>query len=159
MITKIFMWISYCIFAFVATTNLLAQASDPLVGTWELNIEKSKFSPLPPPKSQTRTYEVTGQQEKMIAKGVDPKGNPTLQQFSANRDGMDYPYEGGPPAGTISITPVDSFTATYTVKAGKEVNHTGTRVISKDGKMMTISVKFIDPKGQGVDILMVFDKR
>ena len=147
------------ILAVVATTDLSAQASDLLAGTWELNLEKSKFSPFPPPKSQTRIYEVTGQQEKMIAKGIDAKGNPTVQQFSANREGKDYPYEGGPPAGTISITPVDTFTATYTVKAGKAVHHTGTRVISKDGKMMTISMKLTDAKGQEVDILMVFDKR
>jgi hypothetical protein len=50
--------------AAIGIISLSAYASDPLTGTWELNLEKSKFSPGPPPKSQTRTYEVTGQQEK-----------------------------------------------------------------------------------------------
>ena len=145
--------------AAIAIISLSAHASDPLAGTWELNLEKSKFSPGPPPKSQTRTYEVTGQQEKMIAKTIEAKGNETVQQFSANRDGKDYPYEGWVMADAISVTPVDTLTATYTMKKAGEVVLTGTRVISKDGKTMTIPIKFTTAKGQQVDNLMVFDKR
>ena len=145
--------------AALAMISLPAHASDPLAGTWELNLEKSKYSPGPPPKSQTRTYEVTGQQEKMIAKGIDAKGNETVQQFSANRDGKDYPYEGWPLADTISLTPVDTFTAKYTFKKAGVVVMTGTRVISKDGKTMTLPIKFTTPTGQQVDNLMVFDKK
>ena len=33
----------------------------PLVGTWELNVAKSKYSPGPAAKSETRTYFVVGQ--------------------------------------------------------------------------------------------------
>jgi hypothetical protein len=50
--------------ATLSIVSLSAQTSDPLAGTWELNLGKSKFSPGPPPKSETRTYDVTGQQEK-----------------------------------------------------------------------------------------------
>jgi hypothetical protein len=145
--------------AAIGIISLSAHASDPLTGTWELNLEKSKFSPGPPPKSQTRTYEVTGQQEKMIAQTIDAKGDETVQQFSANRDGKDYPYEGWPMADTISVTPVDTLTATYTMKKAGEVVLTGTRLISKDGKTMTIPAKFTTAKGQQVDNLMVFDNR
>ena len=143
----------------IAIISLPAYASDPLAGTWELNLEKSKYSPGPPPKSQTRTYEVTGQQEKMIAKGIDAKGNETVLQFSANRDGKEYPYEGWPLADTISITPVDTFTANYTFKKAGVVVMTGTRLISKDGRTMTLPIKFTTPTGQQVDNLMVFDKK
>ena len=143
----------------IAIISLPAYASDPLAGTWELNLAKSKFSPGPPPKSQTRTWEVTGQQEKMIAKGIGAQGTPTLFQFTANCDGKDYPYEGWPLADTLSITPVDTFTANYTFKKAGVVVMTGTRVISKDGKTMTLPIKFTTPTGQQVDNLMVFDKR
>ena len=142
----------------ITIISLPAHASDPVAGTWELNLEKSKYSPGPPPKSQTRTYEVTGQQEKMISKSVDAKGNEIVHQFSANRDGKDYPFEGWPIADTISITPVDTFTSTFTQKKAGEVVVTGRRVISKDGKTMTTSLKFTTPTGQQVDNLMVFDK-
>jgi hypothetical protein len=95
----------------------------------------------------------------MIAQTIDAKGDETVQQFSANRDGKDYPYEGWPMADTISVRPVDTFTATYTMKKAGEVVLTGTRLISKDGKTMTIPAKFTTAKGQQVDNLMVFDKR
>jgi hypothetical protein len=104
-------------------------------------------------------YEVTGQQEKMIAKTIDAAGNETVMQFSANRDGKDYPYEGWPLADTISVTPIDTFTATYTMKKAGVIVVTGTRVVSSDGKMMTFPVKFTSPKGQVVDNIEVYDKR
>lgn len=145
-----------------ATASIIsvsAQAGDPLAGTWELNLAKSKFSPGPPPKSQTRTYEVTGQQEKMIGRGLNAEGKPTLVQFTANRDGKDYPYTGAPSFDTISLTHVDSLTLTYTLKRAGKVTINGTRVISKDGKTMTISSKGTNPKGQPVENILVFDKR
>ena len=145
--------------ATVSIVSLSAQTSDPSAGTWELNLGKSKFSPGPPPKSETRTYEVTGQQEKMIAKGMDAEGKPTLFQFTATRDGKDYPYTGSPNIDTISLTQSDTFTLTFSTKKDGKVAVTGTRVISKDGKMMTISSKGTNPKGQPVENISVFDKR
>ncbi len=44
----------------VVTTVLLALVAaappDPILGTWKLNLSKSKFNPGPAPRSQTRTY-------------------------------------------------------------------------------------------------------
>lgn len=138
---------------------LSAEAADPLAGTCELNLEKLKFNPGPPPKSKTRVYEVTGQQEKMVATTIDVTGNQTTQQYSANRDGKDYPFEGWQIADTVSVVPVDMFTFNYTMKkAGVEVV-TGTRMVSKDGRVLTFPVKFTNPKGQVVDNVEVFDKR
>ena len=37
-------------------TNLPVE--DPLLGTWHLNVSRSTYKPGPPPKSQTRIYEV-----------------------------------------------------------------------------------------------------
>jgi hypothetical protein len=145
--------------AATALFSLSAQAGDPLVGTWELNLEKSKFSPTPPPISRTVTYEMTDQQEKMIAKIVDAKGNLMVRQFSASRDGKDYPYEGWPIVDTISMTPVEPFTVNYTLKKAGEIVVTGIREVSKDGKILTVSSKITNAQGQKVDILEVYDKR
>ena len=35
---------------------LAAAPPDPILGTWKLNLSKSKFNPGPAPRSQTRTY-------------------------------------------------------------------------------------------------------
>lgn len=141
------------------SANLATQAADPQAGTWELNVARSKYSPGPPPRSQTRTYEVTGQQVRSVQKGIDAEGKPTLVQFTANYDGKDYPYSGSPDYDTVALTRVDNSTASFTQKRGGNVALTGTRVISQDGKTMTISGKGTNAKGQPTDIMLVFEKR
>jgi hypothetical protein len=145
--------------AAIAIISLPAQASDPEAGTCELNLAKSKFTNVPAPKSQTRTYEVTGQQVKMTGKGIDAQGKPTLIGFTANTDGKDYPYTGSALQDTISLTPGDALTANWTGKKAGKVVITGTRVISKDGKVMTISGKGTNPQGEPMEVILVFDKR
>jgi hypothetical protein len=146
--------------AFAASTSgLIAQVADPVTGRWELNVAKSKFTPGPLPRSQTRTYEVTGQQLKSVQKGVDAEGKPTLVQFTANFDGKDYPYTGSPDFDTLAVTRVDKSTISFTQKRAGKVALTGTTVISKDGKTMTISGKGTNAKDQPMDVTFVFEKR
>ena len=145
--------------AAVTIISLSAQAVDPLAGTWELNLAKSKYSPGPPPQSETRTYEVTGQQVKMTADRINDKGETVVYTFTANHDGKDYPYTGHPLHDTISLTPVDDFTVNFTHKKAGKISGTGTRVMSKDGKTMTISFNGTNPKGEPIEVIFVFDKR
>ena len=51
---------AYPLFTILFSLSVQA-AGDPVVGTWELNLEKSKYIPGPPPRSKTRTYEVKRQ--------------------------------------------------------------------------------------------------
>jgi hypothetical protein len=55
----------------------LAQAGDPLIGTWVLNVAKSTYSPGPAPKSETRTYTATARGFTYSSKGIDADGKPT----------------------------------------------------------------------------------
>src|SRR3989442_70870 len=49
----------------LAVATALPQAglaqSNPLIGTWKLNLAKSKYSPGPPPRSGTSIWEAVGQ--------------------------------------------------------------------------------------------------
>jgi hypothetical protein len=131
---------------------------DPLIGTWQLNVAKSKFS-APAPKSETRTYRVVGQDIKAASKIVDASGKTIAQEWTVNYDGKEHPEIGNPDADTISFKRIDAFNFEFTErKAGKPVI-TGTRVISKDGKTLTITSKGTDAKGQLVNHVMVFEKQ
>ena len=44
----------------VAGSSAVRAQSNPLVGTWKLNLTKSKYDPGPMPKSLTRTVEADG---------------------------------------------------------------------------------------------------
>jgi hypothetical protein len=139
--------------------SLSAQGTDPANGTWELNLAKSTFSPGPPPKSQTRTYEISGGEVTCTLKGIDAEGKPTLVQYSAKYDGKDYPVTGSPDFDAIALKRVDAVTAEATTKKGGKVVGTAKRVVSKDGKTLTLTVKGKNAKGQAVNNVMVFDKQ
>lgn len=136
-----------------------AEAADPLHGTWELNVAKSKYSPGPAPRSQTRTYERVGDAENVTAKGVDSEGRPTLVHYTARYDGKDYPITGTPNADIISLKRIDDLTTESRQKnAGKAVIIT-TRVVSKDGKVLTATSKGTNAKGKAINNALVFDRR
>jgi len=139
--------------------HAFSQSTDPLVGTWVLNIVKSKFSPGPAPKSETRTYVVAGPDIKATSKGIDSNGKPTTGEWTVNYDGKDRPQTGDPDADTLSLKRIDTYLSEFTEKKDGKVVITGTRTISKDGKTMTITTKGTNAKGQTINDVEVFEKR
>ncbi len=139
--------------------HVAAQTADPLIGTWELNIAKSKYNSGPAPKSETRRYVVVGQDIKATSKGVDADGKPTSGQWTVNYDAKDRPVTGRPDLDALSLKRIDAFTTEFTQKKAGKVVATGTRVISKDGKVMTITTKGTNAKGQAFNDVEVFDRR
>src|SRR5437763_2239528 len=121
--------------------RLSAQATDPRIGTWQLNVAKSKFSPGPPPQSQTLKIEASGRGEKVTSEGVNAEGTRTTTQYTANFDGKDYPLTGSQSADTVSLKRIDARTTVRTDKKGGKKVLTFTRVVSQDGKTMTVTVK------------------
>jgi hypothetical protein len=73
---------------------LSAQSKDPFVGTWTLNVAKSKYNPGPPPKSQMTTYEAAGKGFKVTVKTVPASGPPQEWSYTTNRDGVNVPITG-----------------------------------------------------------------
>jgi hypothetical protein len=134
--------------------------TDLIAGNWELNLSKSKFIPADAaPRSQSRLYQVQGQQETGRHTGVDAQGKPAVIEFSASYDGKDYPYTGAPDTDTVALTRVDANTTTFTQSREGKVVLTGTRVVSPDGKTLTITAKGTNAKGQRVDNVIVYDRR
>src|SRR5271169_4475733 len=92
----------------VACAPAFAQ-NNPAVGTWKLNLEKSKYNPGPAPKSLTRTLEAQGDNVKYSFEGVSAEGTAVAYSFTMTFDGKDYPIVGSMPGGAdaISIKRVD----------------------------------------------------
>ena len=137
----------------------VAQATDPILGTWELNVAKSTYNPGPAPKGESRTYVMAGQDITATSKGVDGTGKPTAGAWTVNYDGKDRPTAGSPDSDTLSLKRIDPFTTEFTSKRAGKVVITGTRTISRDGKVMTITTKGTNAKGQAFNIVEVFEKR
>ena len=149
--------LAVCLFA---TSSLSGFAqTDPFIGTWKLNLAKSKFSPGPSPKSQTITYEAVGQGVKFTAKGTNAEGKPINGQATANYDGKDYPVTGNPDWDTIAFKRIDAYKVEVTRKKAGKVVSTNTRVVSNDGKTMTITEKGVNAKGENFNNTLVFEKQ
>jgi hypothetical protein len=133
--------------------------TDPSIGTWKLNLAKSKFSPGPPPKDQTLTYEAVGEGIKLTVKGTDGEGKPIDSQYTANFDGKDYPVTGNPNWDTVSLKRIDAYTVEFTRKKAGKVVGTGTNVVSKDGKTRTITAEGVNAKGEKTSSTAVYDKQ
>src|SRR5882762_1120258 len=84
---------SAALFNMAAPQVGLAQTS-PLIGKWKLNLDKSKFSPGPPPKSQTLNFEGAGQDLKDTAETIDAHGQATKVVLMHIYDGKPHPTTG-----------------------------------------------------------------
>ena len=139
-----------------------AQVNSVRFGTWKLNVAKSTYSPGPPPKSQTRREEPSGNGLKSTFDGVAGDGSRIAYSFTAQYDGKDYPETGvGTPNGadTIALKRIDDYTYEATLKRAGKVVLTTRNVISKDGKVMTITSKGTNQAGQATNNVTVYEKQ
>lgn len=137
----------------------VASAGNPAVGTWTLNVAKSKFSPGPAPTSDTRTYTESADGITMTWKSTGANGKEMTVQTTYRTDGKDYPVTGNPMFDTLSLKQVDSHTVEVVQKKGGKVIGHSTRTVSKDGKVLTLSSKGTSADGVAYDNVMVYDKQ
>jgi len=140
---------------------VFAQPSPLRYGTWMMNISKSTFDPGPPPMSQMRKEERSGDAIKTLVEGVDAKGNKIAYQFTVRPDGKDYPLTGiGVPYGsdTVAFVDVDPFTIDATFKKAGKVTGTARSIMSRDGKTLTVQSKGTNAAGQQTNNVTIWDK-
>jgi hypothetical protein len=138
---------------------LWAQAADPMVGTWKLNVGKSTYNPGPAPKSLTAKIEAAGEGEKLTADGVRADDSTIRVEYTAQYDGKDHPITGSPMADTVSLKRLDANTTERTDKKGGKVVQTLTRKLSSDGKTVTVTYKGTDAQGRPINNVAVFEKQ
>jgi hypothetical protein len=153
-----------CLLAVVAGVSVvlgggaLAQSNND-VGTWNLNVSKSTYSPGPMPKSATLRIEPAGAGVKVTVDQVLPDGSKRHWEYTANYDGKDNRITGNnPDADTVARTRVNATTIQSVNKKDGKVTTTNTSVISSDGKTRTITTKGTNGQGQMVNNVAVYEK-
>ena len=137
-------------------------AADLTVGTWKLNVAKSKFAPNTeaPTKELTQVKRELGNGQVEIAEtGTRTDGSKISEKFT-------HPQNGG--VVTDSSTPKEQM-AVATVIGPSELYETVLQngkqvevlhvVVSKDGKTLTVTDKGTDAKGKPFESISVFDKQ
>jgi hypothetical protein len=147
------------------TWAAVAQQTDPWVGTWTLNVEKSKADPGPLPKSLTLRIEaVAGGAQKHTAEAVTAKDEKRVTERTAKYDGVEVPVDETPkPAHGASVTNsfrrLDERSFEVTTRRDGKVTNTSTLSVSPDGKTMTQTSAGLNLQGQKADITAVFEKQ
>jgi len=129
-----------------------------LLGTWKLNVAKSKYKIGVPPLNQIRTYEPSGQGVKATIKTTYANGRSTTVEYTANYDSVEYPVTGAPDTDTIALKKVAPRTAEAVLSHAGQVMATVRRVISEDGKTMTMAYQGT-LLGERADYIAVYDKQ
>ena len=133
-----------------------AQTTNPLVGTWKLNVAKSKA----PFKSGTSVIEAAGKGIKFTVDLVGPDDAKSHWGFTANFDGKDVPVTGESLYGdTVAVTRVNERTIQIAGKYKGKPTTTHTITVSPDGKTRTSTAKGTDKNGRPVDSVSFYDRQ
>jgi hypothetical protein len=145
----------------LAITAVAAFGADNSIGTWKLNVEKSKYTPGAfPVKSLTTVRESISGGVKATTTGALANGGPINVSVTLKYDGVAVPLTGtGAPYDTVAVKQVDANTFTSETKKNTGPYHgTGRTVISKDGKKMTTTTKGTDADGKPFTSTLVYEK-
>lgn len=136
-----------------------APPDDPAIGTWKLNVEKSRFMPGPGWKSQVRVYESTPDGVSVTLTGLDAAGEKARVSYTYAYDGQDYPIQGSKSYDTLNAVRVDALTVKSEEKRSGETVAIAVCTVAPDGKTLTITDQGVDKDGRAFSQVMVFDRQ
>lgn len=142
----------------LALSSLVYAQADPTVGTWKLNLAKSKYNAGAAPKSSTLVVNAAGQGVKVASTTVIADGSTRKISYTAAYDGKDVAVSGSPDYDMISLTRTGKVVDGQR-KKGAKVVQTFKRTFSADGKTMTVTTTGTNAAGEKVDNVQVYDKQ
>jgi formylglycine-generating enzyme required for sulfatase activity len=145
----------------VASSISRAQSSDPWIGTWKVNLEKSTYSPGPPPTvAATVKIEPSAGGIKTTIDATNAEGKPTHTETVAKFDGKDNPVTGAQaPNTTNALKRIDDRTFEVMGKVDGKPAVTTRVAVSTDGKTMTATQTGMNAQGQSVNNVIVLNKQ
>src|SRR5262245_48644362 len=129
-------------------------------GTWTLNLERSIYSPGPPP------YKRASMNVRPIGRGgvrfsydfVYPRGGLQHVEWDGRFDGNDYIVQGADEYVTYAYRQTGARTYEITAKLDSRVTAVATVAISEDGWTITTSTRNGTARDQGVTNITVYEK-
>ena len=165
----------FCASSVLAQSPVAGTATDPVLGTWTLNLGKSKFSPGQAPERGTvsiRRYTLRPDGFMVtVFVTVSPQAEPTFLQVTWKYDNADYRMYAptsladfsvmGVSPGTMAYKATDAYTTELTPKDNRgKVTFNGVRrrAVSRDGGTLIDTSRGTNAQGQKVENVLVFDR-
>jgi hypothetical protein len=145
--------------AFVLSVPVAAQTPDASLGTWKLDLAKSKYEPANlAPKSQISVQAaVPGGGMKTTVDVVDSEGKKLHTVVTTKFDGKPSEVVGAADANTTRVYKrIDSRTYEFVTSIGGKVTTTSRSVVSADGKTRTVTATGKNLEGLTVHNVSVY---
>jgi hypothetical protein len=148
---------------------LVGVAADMFTGTWKINLEKSTYSPGPPPKGPNiAEFKSVDNGIHIVLLGVNAAGRKTRLEYTVYFDGKQYPITSssldGQPTPTTGTTTssakkIDDYTFETTQTTNGKVGGTTRVVVAKDGKSHIATQTATNAQGQPVKNVLFLEKQ
>jgi len=136
-----------------------AATSDPFVGSWRLNIEKSAYAPGRCPKSMTIEMTASGNGVHYRSEVEYSNGRKLKAEYTAEYNGAEAIVIGERGLQTpVMLKRIDANAVEAQYIRASRVVATARRVLSHDGRVMTITTVSKDPAGRDVTSVGVYDR-
>jgi hypothetical protein len=143
-----------------ASVVIVGQTDNPQLGTWIMNIGRSKFSSGTGFKSATSRIEAVPGGVKHTIDSVYADGTSRRYDYTTQYDGKDAPVHGNSPWGdTVAISHVDANTTRTVYKSHGNITVIQMSVVSSDRHTRTVTTKGTSPAGQAVDNVSVYERQ
>ena len=113
---------------------------DLILGTWRLVVVKSKYSPGPAPRSETRSYARGPEGLNATVTRVYANGHAETITYLANMDSVN-PVRGATEYDTVRLKRITDYESEAVLAHAEVIFGIARRVVSRDGKIMTISFR------------------
>jgi hypothetical protein len=150
----------YLVIVAAVLVTTAAASSDPFIGKWVLDPRQSKYPPGECPKRMVIEMDATGQGIRYRSEAVYANGGTTHSQYTAEynskpvlvlgTNGMLLP---------VSLKRLDLHTVVASYFKSFEVVATSRRVVSHDGRRMTITTTSRDRFGKSVTTVGVYERQ
>jgi ketosteroid isomerase-like protein len=139
---------------------IATSAPDPWLGTWELNVAKTRINPGPAPRSETRTYRATADGEMATYDLVESDGKRLYQESVYKLDRQHVPLLGSPHGDTQALWRTGPRSLAGEIKRDGQVLGTAIREVSEDGQTLTVEFKGRNQQGQPIiEEVWLFDRK
>jgi hypothetical protein len=133
-----------------------SSSSDPLVGSWKLNVARSTFVGDVPTK-ETRDVDPEKGGIHIVDTVAYKDGRAVRTEWVAKYDGKDYPMKGDP-THTISISRASDHFFNFKIKVNGRVTTTGQIVCSPDRQSQTMTGTELDARGAQAQFTTFWDR-
>jgi len=135
------------------------QVYEPWLGTWILNIEKSTYSPGPPPYRRSMfVIEPWKDGVRVTYEMVRPRGGVIHLEWDGRFDGREYPVQGLEEHVTYAYTRIDDRTYDIIARMDGRVAASSRTALSADGRTITTITVGRDAQGREATTTTIYEK-